>query len=557
MITQYKTVFKFIFFIAFFNNIFIQSQQLALPNQIISTVGTHQITAKDFVARCNDYIFSTGIKDNIVLRRSILNNMINEILLYYYDDNKKIFSDPEYQKELKWADRQTILAYLTDREVYAKISVTNAEVREAYFRSNEKLSARHLYAPTEEEANNLYQLLETGADFSTLAKQIFTDSTLQNNGGDVGYFSWGDMDPAFEDAAYSLKIGEISQPVKTKNGYSIIKLENRAPHPLLTEDEYARKKHHMEGVVRLRKKKPSEDNYISKHFMPKKLLFNEKLLGQILDNLSYSPLYSTETLKSNASSSVCVKYLNRSYRQNEIEKRINEIPAYHRNKITSLENLKSAIAGIILNDILYKIATDKGYDTNSSVRKMMTKYHNVIYLAYKRKVISDSAILPDSTVKKFYDENPHYFKVADEMNVQEIIVKDKLLADSLLNKIKSGADFGSVAEKYSIRDWSAKNKGIMGFAELSKYGMLKDTLWNSELNEIVGPIQIENLFGIFRVLSKKIGEIKRFEQVKEIANNFVKKEKSSFVVEEYVDKLKTKVNIKIDEKILSNVSVDN
>ena len=130
----------------------------------------------------------------------------------------------------------------------------------------------------------------------------------------------------------------------------------------------------------------------------------------------------------------------------------------------------------------------------------MTKYNNVIYLAYKRKYISENAVLPDSTVRKFYDENQNYFRAGDEMNVQEIIVKDKGLADSLLIKIMNGADFGSVAEKYSIRDWSAKNKGIMGFAERSKYGMLKDTLWNSDINKIVGPLRIQNLFGIFKVL---------------------------------------------------------
>ncbi|MFA5806606.1 MAG: hypothetical protein WC879_18395 [Melioribacteraceae bacterium] len=81
MITQYKTVLKFIFIILFFNNSFLKSQQLALPNQVITTVGTHKITVKDFVTQCSDYIFSTGIKENIITRRSILNNMIGEYLL--------------------------------------------------------------------------------------------------------------------------------------------------------------------------------------------------------------------------------------------------------------------------------------------------------------------------------------------------------------------------------------------------------------------------------------------------------------------------------------------
>ncbi len=81
MKTQYKTVLKFIFIISFFNNSFIQSQQLALPKQDLVIVSEHKITVNEFVARYSDYLFSSGIKDNVITHRSILNNMIGEYLL--------------------------------------------------------------------------------------------------------------------------------------------------------------------------------------------------------------------------------------------------------------------------------------------------------------------------------------------------------------------------------------------------------------------------------------------------------------------------------------------
>src|SRR5690554_2375272 len=196
-------------------------------DEILARVGEKTITLSEFSSRYFDYLLNSGVKDNIVTRRAILNNMINEILLYYYDDNTKIFNTAAYQNELEWNKKQAVISFLKDREVYAKINVNDQETREAFMKVNERIAARHLFAETEEEADNLYIRLLSGSTFDELASEVFTDEILKNNGGYLGYFTWGDMDPAFEEAAYQLKVGEISKPVKTKYGYSIIKVEDR------------------------------------------------------------------------------------------------------------------------------------------------------------------------------------------------------------------------------------------------------------------------------------------------------------------------------------------
>jgi hypothetical protein len=131
-------------------------------DSIVATVGNYNILIIDFTDRYSDYLFATGTDDNLVVREAILNNMINETLLYYYDSNEKIFSDTGYLNELDWSWKRTVLSYLKDREVYAKITVNEEEIREAFLRVNEEIAARHLFAKTEEEANNLYELVKLG-----------------------------------------------------------------------------------------------------------------------------------------------------------------------------------------------------------------------------------------------------------------------------------------------------------------------------------------------------------------------------------------------------------
>jgi len=534
--------------ISSFLSIFIFSQQS--DNSILATVGNHNITLSEFNERYTNYLFSTGAKDNIVVRKAILDNMINEMLLYYYDFNEKILSDPRYLKELEETRVRTILAYLKDREIYAKITVNEEETREAFSRVNEKIAARHLFAKTEEEANNLYELAKIGVDFGLLAKQIFTDSVLQNNGGYLGYFTWGDMDPAFEDAAYSLKIGEISAPVKTAYGYSIIKLEDRITNPLLTESEFQRKKSHLENVVKMRKKEPSEKEYINSIFDESKLTFNNEILEKILFNLEGEK--NVESGNYVFQSQECAKYKDRVYSEAEIEQKISDLPSYHRNRINSIEGLQDAIEGMLLKDTLYTIAISKSYDTTQVVLDKIEKYNMNVFLKYKKDEIISKAQLPDSVVFKYYKDNISSFSTEPELNLQEILVDNEKMANSIIDSLNVGSDFGELAKNYSLRKWSAENNGILGYTPLSKFGSYKNLFWNSQLGEIIGPLKIEGIYGIFRLLGKEESKPIDFSAIEGEVLKVSQFENQTEILYNYINEIRSKVNISIDEDILSS-----
>jgi parvulin-like peptidyl-prolyl isomerase len=531
-----------------FLSIVIHSQQTNDPN--LAIVGNYNITLSEFSERYTSYLFSTGIKDNIVVRNAILDNMISEILLYNYDFNENILNDPRFVKELEETRVRIILAYLKDQEVYAKITVTEQEVREAFSRVNEKISARHLFAKTEDEANNLYELAKMGVDFGLLAKQVFTDSVLQNNGGYLGYFTWGDMDPAFEDAAYSMKVGEISPPVKTDYGYSIIKLEDRITNPLLTESEFQRKKPHLENVVKMRKKEPSEADYINSVLDESKLTFYDENLEKILINLSGKK--NQELGNVEVQSRECLKYKDRIYSQVEIEQKISDLPSYYKDQINSIENLHDAIEGILLKDTLYNIAISKGYDTTKAVLDKIEKYKMNIFFKYKKNEIISNAELPDSVVFKYYKDNISSFSTEPELNLQEILVENKVLADSIIKLINEGSDFGELARKYSLRKWSAENNGILGYAPLSKFGNYKELFWNSQAGEVIGPIKIENIFGIFKLLGKEESKPIDFNDIREEVTKASQFEAQTEIVIEYLAKIRDKVNISIDKDLLGS-----
>ncbi len=234
--------------------------------------------------------------------------MINEVLLRQYDDNSKIYDDPEYKKELAWARKESVLAFLKDQEVHAKITVTDQEVRTVYARSKAKLSVRHLYASTEREAEELYKLVKMGVSFTELAKQVFTDTALRNNGGSLGYITWGDTDPNFEKAAYSLKVGEVSRPVKTEQGYSVIKVDDRIEDPFTTETEFVNRRSKIERALKIDKKKICEQAYLNSVFDTNAVKFNEKALEAVCKDLKDSHENDVEAYpQSRTNAQYCVR----------------------------------------------------------------------------------------------------------------------------------------------------------------------------------------------------------------------------------------------------------
>jgi peptidyl-prolyl cis-trans isomerase C len=86
-----------------------------------------------------------------------------------------------------------------------------------------KIKCSHILVKKQSEAIEILEKIKKGENFSSLAKQFSLDKGSGKRGGDLGFFSKGMMVKPFEDTAFKLQVGEISEPVKTEFGYHVIK----------------------------------------------------------------------------------------------------------------------------------------------------------------------------------------------------------------------------------------------------------------------------------------------------------------------------------------------
>jgi len=180
------------------------------------------------------------INNDADVKARMVDNMVVEELFVMEAEKTGISKDKEFQTALDRARRQLLTQRYLQRSVQPKI--TDANMRKFFDKnknrySQDEVRASHVLLKSEAEAKEVYEKAKAGEDFEVLAKKYSKDPSVAQNMGDLGFFTRSRMVPQFADAAFSMKPGEISQPVKSPFGYHVIKMvEKKEGKPVKFDD---------------------------------------------------------------------------------------------------------------------------------------------------------------------------------------------------------------------------------------------------------------------------------------------------------------------------------
>lgn len=207
-----------------------QDEGTPKDDKVVAIVNGHEIRVSEVQMATDDIIGQLPDLPPKLRYPFVVEYLIERHLLAQYAVKEGIADTEEYKRRLALYQAKA----LRDAYFFQKIrpQVTEEEMRKVYeeeaakLQQTERVRARHILVGTEKEAQDILARLEKGEKFEDVAKQFSLDGS-KDYGGDLGYFTQAEMVPEFSKAAFALKVGETSQPIKTDFGWHIIRLEDR------------------------------------------------------------------------------------------------------------------------------------------------------------------------------------------------------------------------------------------------------------------------------------------------------------------------------------------
>ncbi len=418
-----------------------------------------------------------------------------EDITNYYNNNTQTFKTPARVKlEYIEIDQDEIAGSL---EFGKEELLARYEEEPDRYRSAELRSARHILFKLDENAaeeqveeifaraNEALDRINKGEDFAAIAREISEDTVSSSNGGALGFLSRTDIDnPAFISKLFAMKNGQISEPIKTKLGVQIVKLEAIMPSEL---KPFAEVKSQIENEL---KSQSAEKEFVKRAERLQELSYeNEDSLDVVSEDLGVA-VHTSDWISSAGGTGIGehAKVISAAFSDDVLEQKFNS-------ELLELTDGRVAVVRVLE----YEEATTRPLeDVSESIKTILSQKHKIeSSLALGKKLVSDLQSNPANIAEVAKDNNSslqspgalsrdddsapreilaHTFKMPIAENEQPVLdgfqLRDGRYAIVRLNRIEEVKESG---ENLKAEDW---------VSEQGKYGRRELTAMMQALKEL-------------------------------------------------------------------------
>ena len=493
----------------------------------MAEIGDFKVTEEEYLGAFRNIFERSGRA--LQVTSSLLREILDQRVAFYgavqYGMDKNWHQDQAgiYQKNLIY--RQVMMDEFKRSIIGPQVSITEEDLQQLFLRYNTHLRASHLYAPDRESADSLYNMVASGISFEQIASEIFESSSLRNSGGDLGFFTVDDMDVGFEAAAYSLPVGEVSTPVRTSTGFSIIKVTERLTSPLLTEYQYAQSRQNLrELAVRQKtelKRREHMDQVIDR------FEFNRELMMQLWEKLEpkldFGP--SADIEMESFGSNVPDDWHSRTLGIHEgyevtVGAFLQEVfftPFESREKIRSWRQFQNLVEGVAYRSYaMHAYLNSHAYDEETVALSVENTFQN--YLNRRlTATLRDELVITDDIKRAEFERNRGDYIHPREVNLAELAVRDMEIAEEAYLAIKNGMPFREALAKYGFDEEAKLVDGEIGYTPVTHFGSIAPSLSGIQPGDIAGPFEMRSdVVFLFKCLGVREAHAMTYEEAKPV-----------------------------------------
>jgi parvulin-like peptidyl-prolyl isomerase len=543
--------------------------------RLLAKVNEEPVTLKrfyDFLE--NNHILSSRDPEEDQKKKEVaLHDLLKEILIDQKALSLNLESDSSFIKQKNQHMNDFLLNYLHTKGISEKIEVTDEEIKEyyeqhkdEYYALPEKREIRQLLIKVkrdatqedfekslemaereaEEKIEALYKRVKAGEDFADLVRQYSEDASRTDITGNMGYVEKGKLSPQFDSVAFSLKVGEISGPVRDKRGYHLISVLD------IKKKEYREfNERVIRGIRRFleeEKVKEKTKEYVKQLKEKTKFVYRDEIL-----NLPDSLVNENDWLLIiNDQDTIKFK---------EYAPRISWYKLNMGKDSLTLEDKKDLLGNFLaVQTILLREAERRGY--RDSIDYQVEERSFVLDEARQRvEMEKEKKDFPPPTreeLEAYYQAHKiDYAPLGMPIHVYHIIFDDSLKAVEVLNQIRNGADFVELAKKYYPGEAEIKDVAYdLGFISQNEMpqNFYKEAL-SLKVGEVSEPVRTEWGFHLIKLVDKK-EEGKTFEDILPQLRKDVEWEKIREYQENWEKSLFDQAEIWIDQGLLKEFELD-
>ncbi len=545
-------------------------------SNIVARVGTRLITAQEF-----EQEFAKGKNTQAVRKatfeekRAFLDNLINSKLKIIDGYQQNLNKDKAFLDRIAEQERSIKFNRLIEKEVIEKI-IPESALKDFHDKSSKEVKISQIavnFDPNNSDqkaralkrADEIVNRLKNNETFSAVAAETSEDAITAKTGGSKGYLKWGIVssdDPIYA-AAFSMKRNEISDPIENKNAYFIIKVDDIRSYPSRPFEQNRDKIRNQFYTFRRNEINEGYFQYLDELRAKHNLKYDAKNLELFItklnirpDSLSDVPQNLKELPIANFNETEKKKIV-ASYRDgwitiNDVIAELNKFPAPRRPQFKDASEVQDFInryRDMAPLRLLEKECEDRNIANDAEFKKIMSNMRdNLILENVRRLQVNDKVTLTADDVRKYFEQHREEYKNPEMRDVQQIYVKDKKIAETIMNRARRGADFTRLFRQYNQNESLKKDEGKTQMSR-GRAG-LGNIVFNLKINDISDPIRLGDGFYVVKLLAINEPTLKAFEEAERMITPAVRKIAIETRDAEWAKELRSRISFVIYEQNL-------